>query len=749
MLITKSIEDFIIFKDVAVVEVLKKISNNNRKIVFVIDGSGVLEGVIADGDIRQWLIDQPDAGLTAQASEVMNTSFRACSINDPQNEISNSFDSSIDIIPLIDKNSRLKAIAINKGNGIQIGSRVISNEHPVFIIAEIGNNHNGDIALAKKLVDSAVSAGADCVKFQLRDVTSLYRNDGKPNDASADLGAQYTLDLLNKFQLSNEELIIIFDYCKEKGTIPLCTPWDTKSVALLEDYGMEAYKVASADLTNHELLETLVNTGKPLICSTGMSTESEIALSVDFLRSRGAQFVLLHCNSTYPTPLRDINLEYIKNLQSHTGSIVGYSGHELSIAVPVAAVTLGAKIIEKHFTIDKNMEGNDHKVSLLPAEFADMVHQIRQVEESLGHANERAISQGEMINREILAKSLVINVDLKKGEMIKREMIVVKSPGQGIQPYRINELIGKLAKQDFKSGDFFFESDIQNTACQPRNYSFNRPFGIPVRFHDYEKLVSKSNFDFVEFHFSYQDLELDMSEYISGEQKIDFAVHCPELFKGDHIMDLSSENTDYRTRSIANLEKVIKKTCNLKKFFRKTDQPILVVINAGGFNKTGFLPPSKRPEMYKRVANALSGIDETGVELIIQTMPPFPWHFGGQSYHNIFVDPDEIVEFCEKENRRICFDLSHSQMACNYYSLSLSDFIKKVGKHTAHLHIADALGIDGEGIQVNHGDINFPILAKDLDEYVPSTPFIPEVWQGHKQNGSGFWPALEYLEGLL
>ena len=749
MLITKSIEGFIVFKDDVIIEVLKKINNNKRKIAFVIDCSGVLEGVITDGDIRQWLIAQPDAGLTVPVSQVMNTSFKACSINDLHNEIENSFDRSIDVIPLIDKNCRLKAIAINQEDGIQIGSKVISNDHPVFIIAEIGNNHNGDINLAKKLVDLAISAGADCVKFQLRDVTSLYRNGGKPDDASADLGAQYTLGLLNKFQLSNEELIAIFDYCKKNGTIPLCTPWDTKSIAVLEDYGMEAYKVASADLTNHELLEALANTGKPLICSTGMSTESEIILSADFLRSRGAQFVLLHCNSTYPTPLRDINLEYIKNLQSHTGSMVGYSGHELGIAVPVAAVTLGAKIIEKHFTINKNMEGNDHKVSLLPAEFAEMVKQIRQVEESLGHRSNRIISQGEMINREVLAKSLVVNADLKKGEMIKRGIIEVKSPGQGIQPYRINELVGKLAKRDFKAGDFFFESDILDTINQARSYSFNRFFGIPVRFHDYENLVPKSNFDFVEFHFSYQDLELDISEYISGDQKIDFVVHSPELFLGDHIMDLSSEDIDYRKRSIKNLERVIAKTRELKKFFRKTDQPTLVVINAGGSNKTGFLSPTKRPRMYQRVADAINSIDQEGVELIIQTMPPFPWHFGGQSYHNIFVDPDEIVEFCEKENRRICFDLSHSQMACNYYHWSLSDFTKKVGKHTAHLHIADALGIDGEGIQVDHGDINFPIIAKDLDEYVPGIPFIPEVWQGHKQNGSGFWPALEYLEGLL
>jgi sialic acid synthase SpsE/endonuclease IV len=749
MLITKSIEDFVVFKDDTILQVLKKINNNNREIAFVIDSSGVLEGVVTDGDFRKWLIVQPTSDLTLSVSQAMNTSFTACSLNDSYNEINDSFNRSIHIIPLLDKNCRLKAVAISNEGGIQIGSKIISSEHPVFIIAEIGNNHNGDIALAKKLVDSAIFSGADCVKFQLRDIESLYRNKGKVDDASADLGAQYTLDLLNKFQLSNSELIEIFDYCKGKGTIPLCTPWDVKSVAMLENYGMEAYKVASADLTNHELLETLVGTGKPLICSTGMSTESEIILATDFLRSRGAQFILLHCNSTYPVPLRDINLQYIKTLQSHTNSIVGYSGHELGIAVPIAAVTLGAKIIEKHFTLDKDLEGNDHKVSLLPSEFAEMVKHIRQVEESLGQASERAISQGEMINRSVLAKSLIINTDLQKGEMIKREMIETKSPGQGVQPYRINDLIGRLANHDFKAGDFFFESDILDTAKKPREYSFNRPFGIPVRFHDYENLISKSNFDFVEFHFSYQDLELSIPKYISCKQKIGLAVHSPELFPRDHILNLCSEDTDYRSHSIERLEQVIKKTRELKKFFPNANQSTLIVVNTGGFSKTGFLSLDKKPLMYKSVAESLNSIDQAGVELVIQTMPPFPWHFGGQSYHNIFVDPEEIAEFCEKENRRICLDISHSQMACKYYHWSLLDFVKEVGKYTAHLHVSDALGVDGEGVQMGHGDIDFPILWNCLDEFAPNVQFIPEVWQGHKQSGSGFWAALEYLEGIL
>ncbi|MEW7001612.1 N-acetylneuraminate synthase family protein [Serratia ureilytica] len=298
-------------------------------------------------------------------SEVMNQNVRYKKVDAPRNEIESLFSNGVDVLPLVDDYRRLVAVALQSEKGLTIGKHTITETSPTYIIAEIGNNHNGDIKLAKHLVDLAVDAGADCVKFQMRDLSSLYKG-GNDKDKSADLGAQYTLDLLRKFQLSNEELIEVFDYCKEKGLTPLCTPWDLKSLEVLENYGMEGYKVASADFTNHEMLAALAATGKPLICSTGMCSEAEIKSSVDFLKSKGAEFVILHCNSTYPTPFKDVNLAYIKRLQQVTGCLVGYSGHERGISVPIAVTALGARVIEKHFTIDKSMEGNDHKVSLLP-----------------------------------------------------------------------------------------------------------------------------------------------------------------------------------------------------------------------------------------------------------------------------------------------------------------------------------------------------------------------------------------------
>lgn len=746
MLINNKISDFLVFETESLFKALEKINKNKNRIVFIVNENGKICGSFSDGDFRRW-ITSGEFDFNIDIAKVMNTTFVSNRIDAPRKDIEKLFTNGVNVIPLIDEYRRFVAVAIQGDEDILIGKHYIGENHRAFIIAEIGNNHNGDIELAKKLVDLAIDAKADCVKFQMRDLGQLYKG-GEGKDKSADLGTQYTHDLLSRFQLSNDELIEVFDYCKSKGLTPMCTPWDLNSLGVLESYGMEAYKVASADFTNHEMLEALAATGKPLICSTGMCTESEIKKSVDFLKSLGAQFVILHCNSTYPTPFKDVNLAYVKRLRDITGGVVGYSGHERGISVPIAAIALGVKVIEKHFTIDKSMEGNDHKVSLLPHEFSDMVEKIREVEESLGKGGERFITQGEMINRENLAKSLIINQSLSKGNVITRDMIEIKSPGQGLQPLYIDELVGRSAIRDFDKGDFFYESDLNDAPIEARNYSFSRPFGIPVRYHDYEKLREKSNFDFVEFHLSYQDLELNLNDFFTDKQSIGFAVHSPELFANDHILDLASEDSGYRGKSIDYLNKVCDITRQLKNYFPSTTLPVIVV-NVGGFNTKGFLPKESRSRLYERVENSLRQVNQYGVEIIIQTMPPFPWHFGGQSYHNLFVDHKEITEFCHRTGYRICFDTSHSMMACNYYGWDFHEFTLAVGKHTAHMHIVDALGVDGEGVQIGKGDVDFEILAQDLNSHAKNIQFIPEVWQGHKNSGEGFWGALEFLERYL
>ncbi|WP_026143051.1 MULTISPECIES: N-acetylneuraminate synthase family protein [unclassified Thioalkalivibrio] len=747
MRVEKTIKNHMVFCGDTIFDALRKINENNSRIVFVVEENGVLAGSLSDGDVRRWITNTAGFDLNEPVDSVMNRSFVAASIDDGPLQITAKFDQRAkrDVIPLVDDSGRFVALARREAEGFELGGRVVSDDSPTMIIAEIGNNHNGDIELGRKLVDLAVEAGADCVKFQMRDLSTLYSNEGKNGDVGYDLGSQYTLDLLNRFQLDNDELCELFEYCTKQGVLPLCTPWDLASLEVLERYGMEGYKVASADLTNNELLEALVATGKPLICSTGMSNESEINGAVSLLRRLGGQFALLHCNSTYPTPYKDVNLRYLPRLRELSGGLVGYSGHERGITVPVAAVALGARIIEKHFSIDRGMEGNDHKVSLLPEEFAEMVREIRIVEKCMGGSGKREITQGELINRENLAKSLVINQDLARGEVIQRTMIDVKSPGQGLQPNRLEELVGKTAERDFVAGDFFFETDIHPAVARRSHYRFKRPYGIPVRYHDFYELTRDTAVDFVEFHLSYHDMEAELESLIREPQNIGFAVHSPELFSGDHIMDLASEEEAHRKRSIEELERVVRIAVRLKHFFPRTERPALVV-NAGGWNPLGFVPKDQRGAMYERVEAALAELDLSSVELALQTMPPFPWHFGGQSHHNLFVDPDEIDQFCRRTGYRVCLDVSHSMMACNYYNWNFEEFLDKVLPHTVHLHVVDAKGVDGEGVQMGEGDVNFYALKEKLEDLAPNVQFIPEVWQGHKNRGEGFWAALDFLE---
>lgn len=745
MIIERNLSKLIVFSEDSLLNALRKISANKNRMVFSVTEAGKLEGVLTDGDFRRWLLAQSQLNLDVPVSAVSNKNFVSLPSDATYEQIEHIFDDRVTVVPLLDRHMHLVAVAQRQAADFRIGDFVIGPDTPAFVIAEIGNNHNGSVELARKLVDEAVAAGADCAKFQMRSMGQLYRNAGDASDASEDLGAQYTLDLLSKFQLGVDDMLSVFDYCKSRKIQPLCTPWDSESLAVLDRYGMPAFKLASADLTNHDLLEALAKTGKPVICSTGMSNEAEIIDAVRILRRLNAQFVLLHCNSTYPAPFKDIHLHYMDRLKQIGDCPVGYSGHERGISVAIAAAARGAKVIEKHFTLDRTMEGNDHRVSLLPDEFRAMVQGIREVELALGSGEKRKVTQGEMMNREVLAKSLVINRDLAAGEPITADMIEVRSPGKGLAPYRKPELVGLIARHAFKAGDFFFPSDVDAERVVARSYRFGRPFGVPVRYHDLSQMAGKSNFDLVEFHLSYKDMEQSPETFLKQVFDLDLVVHSPELFAGDHIMDLCAQDPVYRQRSIDELQKVVDLTRRLKPFFLRAERP-LIIINAGGSTADDFVPEGERAAMHDLIAESLSRIDAEGVEIVPQTMPPFPWHFGGQRYHNLFMTPDDIAGFCARYGYRICLDVSHSQLACSHLNMSFKEFLEQVGAYAAHLHLVDADGVDGEGLQIGDGSMDFGMVADVLRDKAPHASFIPEIWQGHKNDGEGFWVALDRLE---
>lgn len=745
MIIDRHVAPYVALGGDNVLAALAKIDANKSRIVFCVDGHGHLQGALSDGDFRRWVVHQSPVDLSRPAVEVANTACVKASIDAPRDEIDLLFRPGVDRIPLVDEYGRLAAIAVASSLRFGIGRHQVGPGNPALLVAEIGINHNGSVDLAKRLVDLAAEAGADVVKFQLRDMTALYRHGGDDLARGEDLGPQYTLDLLERFSLRADELFTVFDHARDVDIDVMCTPWDPPSVAALAGYGVPALKIASADLTNHELLREAGSRRLPLVVSTGMATEAEIAESVQVIRRTGVPYALLQCQSTYPAPYKDINLKYMDRLAEIGNCPVGYSGHERGFHVPIAAVARGASIVEKHFTIDKTMEGNDHKVSLLPQEFAQMVRRIREVEQALGTSGARVVSTGEMMNRVNLAKSIVAARDIAPGEVITRDSVAIKSPGRGLQPNALERLVGRTSRRPVAAGDFFYATDLSDAVAQGRDYVFRRPWGLPVRYHDYPGLLRQSSPDFLEFHFSYKDLEIAPADVFADRLPVAYTTHSPDLFAGDFLLNLASDDDAHWERSIRELQRVVDITRELRRFFTCPQDPVIIA-SLGGFTKDAFVGPDEIPGMYRRVADGLARIDDEGVRLCAQTLPPYPWYMGGQLYCNLFVRAEDTAEFAERHGRRLCLDISHSKLAANYARRPFSEYVELLAPHAEHLHIVDSVGIDGEGVQIGEGEIDWAALAQQLDRLAPAASFIPEIWQGHVNNGEGFWTALDRLE---
>ena len=325
----------------------------------------------------------------------------------------------------------------------------------VYIIAEAGDNHNGDFNTALKLVDVAKRAGADCVKFQTfvtEEIISKYaemaeyqkKNTGKEESQ---------FEMVKRLELSFDEFRKIKEYCDRVGIQFLSTPFDLKSVDFLNELGVPFFKIPSGEITNYPYLIKIAHTGKPVVMSTGMCEPDEILAAINVLEKNGSgEITLLHCNTEYPTPLKDVNLYAMRTMKKMFGKKVGYSDHTKGIEVPVAAVALGACVIEKHFTLDKNMPGPDHKASLEPDELGRMVKNIRNIEIALGDGVKR-VSESEGKNIAIARKSIVARRNIQEGEILTEENLAVKRPGTGINPMQWMEVLGTRAVRDFKEDE--------------------------------------------------------------------------------------------------------------------------------------------------------------------------------------------------------------------------------------------------------------------------------------------------------
>lgn len=325
----------------------------------------------------------------------------------------------------------------------------------VYIIAEAGVNHNGSLDIAKKLVDEAKKSGADCIKFQTFIAENIISKNAKQAKyQTKNIGKEQSqLEMIKKLELSFEDFKQLNNYCIEKNIDFLSTAFDLESIDFLESLGMNTWKIPSGEITNLPYLIKIAKLKKKVILSTGMSTMQEIEDAVNIFKEYGtSDITILHCTTQYPTLFEDVNLNAMLSIKEKFGYDVGYSDHTKGIEVPIAAVALGATVIEKHFTLDNNMIGPDHKASLQPDELKKMVESIRNIELSLGDGR-KVVANSEKENMSIARKSIVAKKSIRKGQLLSEENITVKRPGDGISPMRWFDILGTVAIRDFEEDE--------------------------------------------------------------------------------------------------------------------------------------------------------------------------------------------------------------------------------------------------------------------------------------------------------
>ncbi|MBI3320673.1 MAG: N-acetylneuraminate synthase [Candidatus Omnitrophica bacterium] len=335
-----------------------------------------------------------------------------------------------------------------------LGTRGIGEGHPCFIIAEAGVNHNGELALARRLVEEAAGAGADAVKFQTFKAEQLATREAPkaPYQQQATDAAESQLEMLRRLELSRDAHRQLFADCQARGILFLSSPFDEESADFLEELGVAAFKLPSGELTNLPLLAHVARKRKPIIASTGMASLEEVAAALEVIRGAGNQRVaLLHCLSNYPADPAEVNLRAIHTMRVACGTPVGFSDHTEGPEVALAAVALGACIIEKHLTLDRRLPGPDHRASIEPETFRALVRSVRIVESSLGHGRKEP-SRSERDTAAAVRKSVVAAQDIRRGSRVTEACLAVKRPGTGLPPSVCSRFVGLVAKQDIAAG---------------------------------------------------------------------------------------------------------------------------------------------------------------------------------------------------------------------------------------------------------------------------------------------------------
>ena len=726
----------------------KKFQESKATTLFIVD-DGVLIGTYSKGDFIRQTTDSQNPNTKI----IINKNFLYLKKRQSPDRYLKAKDVNyVNSLPVIDDdNNLIKVIRAVSEPCLTIGEATYKPYVNPMIIAEIGNNHCGKIEKALYLVDEAKSNGADAIKLQARDLKEIYIDLSKEYLMKCDFGAAYTAKELIEYNLEFNEICKILDHAKSIGLKTICTPFDNTSLEKLIKYKPDAIKIASADMSNPRFRPYLEHANIPILMSTGMSTLEDIKEVSKWGKYNYLDITFLHTNSTYPTAYKDINLNFMRQLikLSPTG-LVGYSGHELGIHIPTIAASMGACIIEKHLTYDKSERGNDHKVSLIPDELLVLKRSIDETLQALGSIDclEREISQGEALNLVSLSKGCYLRKDKNAGDEVLEKDLKYCSPCVGIKPQEFQRLDSKVLSRSIKKDSPLLLSHFDNDNKKPDTRNLGL-FGIPVRMSDLSECDEIFQPKFMEYHIFATDLEIDVTRH--SDQLIDkrFIYHAPEQYIDGFVLDLVSKDEEIVKRSKKELQKCIDWILILHEASGNPEKPS-VILNCGGHTTDiNEIHKLDKKRAFEELAKTLEKYEKEGIKILPQTMPPLPWFYGGQAYHRLFVDLNEIIEFQAYKKNYFCLDVSHSFLACKNLDKDFYYLVEEVNQYIKHCHISDGRQPNGEGLQVGEGDIEFQKVIKILSLKDGNKSWIPEIWNGHLNNFSGFKCAIERINQLM
>lgn len=617
-----------------------------------------------------------------------------------------------------------------------------------YYIAEIGKACNGDLNYCWEMLNECKKAKVDAVRFHHYFLNESVHSSLLDKNSSTERTWSFKL----KLPFDGEKLFsemgykIILDWCKELQLDFIATPWDIESFKLFKSIGVTDFKIHSMNAMNIPLLEQVLEDYSNLYISTGGLSEKEIELLAEkFNFQMRSNIVLLHTVCAYPTPEKVINMRAMNTLKKYV-SRVGYSSNDILDMSVLTAVALGADVIEKHVHISKP-DQKLHKASIDIKRFANIKKNADEINTLLGIEIKHE-SRGEMINQEILSKSIVLKKNVKKGEILDERNLTLKLPSKGINAKQWYNVIGKEASKDLSEGDYLFTCDMLEQESERKQFlkkgcEEDRRFipgkiGIVARLNDIEQITSERNIDYVEVHYAASDLE---QKDFCKDYDLDLVVHFPEYANG-RMLDLCSYDEDLRKFSIAVINRVMQKARELKPHLKKCKGNLKFVLHPGAMTFPKLLDnPKKQFDLF---ADSLKQLNSEGIEVLIENMLSFAWFLSNdwsanQGLNNSFMDADEMLKFCKSQNYGMCLDLCHAKLYTNNVGKSFLEYMKTVKPIVKHLHYSDCVGIDGEGLQVGEGDIDWREVCEVFHDH--QYGWTPEIWNGHHDNGQKFCEA--------